>query len=371
MNLELIRSNVSDSYIGFIQYNKGEISNLKIIDLKYETTRRRNNLTAFTTFCGGLVGKNQGIIKNSYVQGTICVSDYNIYVGGLTGFTTGGSVINCGTNIDLQATIINSNGSSFNDGHIGGLAGYSNGSSTIIENSYSINNIVSNNLRFIGGLVGNVNGTNLKYCFANSNIKASYYYSVGVSIGGLCGGASAEVNYCYSEGSINLNSNAQSIVGGLLGSASGTIRTSYSTVNINVDINSSSNSSSNAYCGGLLGSYYRNTGEYVYHSFADNKINVKSIYQTYVGAITGINLLSSNPFVNCKYNNENSITGSIIDLHGEGVSKETLQNKSMLSKLNFCDYVSSEDLLLNPKNAWIYQDSFYPKLFFEHNYLGS
>ncbi len=101
---------------------------------------------------GGLVGRNDGTIEESYATGD--VSCNLSYAGGLIGENQG-TISNSYATGDVEG----------NDESAGGLVGYSNGGT--IENTYAAIGVVSGRDPFIGGLVGCKTGT--------ITITASYF----------------------------------------------------------------------------------------------------------------------------------------------------------------------------------------------------
>ena len=149
---------------------------------------------------GGLVGKNDGTITNSYATGNIIVEGKmdnvrRVVAGGLAGWNTG-------TITNSYATA-NVTGVSFD--YLGGLVGLNTG--TAINNSYATGNVTCNGPSgFVGGLVGLNNGTAINNSYATGNLTCS-----GVSdfVGGLVGNnLNKVISNCY------WNNNAAQTVNG-------------------------------------------------------------------------------------------------------------------------------------------------------------
>jgi len=165
------------------------------------------NVTGADTV-GGLVGRNNGTISNSYVTGSVSGGSY---VGGLVG--------------QNYNTISNSYATSHVTGtgywRIGGLVGM-NQQSSVIRNSYATGDVTGGSASSVGGLVGILN--------SNSQVSNSYatgnVTSTGNKIGGLVGssygGASTVISNSYSSGHVT-----GSGIGGLVGSNGATVSNSF------------------------------------------------------------------------------------------------------------------------------------------------
>ncbi|MDO9578363.1 MAG: T9SS type A sorting domain-containing protein [Candidatus Cloacimonadales bacterium] len=111
---------------------------------------------------GGLVGKNQGTISNSYITGS--VSGGSSGVGGIVGY-------------HLYSNISNSyNTGSVSGGNaVGGLVGNQNYG--VISNSYSTGSVNVNGGSFIGGFVGmSTNGT-VSNCYSSGSVSGGLGFS--------------------------------------------------------------------------------------------------------------------------------------------------------------------------------------------------
>jgi len=148
---------------------------------------------------GGLVGKNEGSVSNSYSIGSVTG---NLNVGGLVGWNFGGTV-----------TVTYSSGSVTGQSNVGGLVGWSTGT---LSNSYSTGSVTGNSS--VGGLTGKNGGT-------ASNSYATGSVTGNDNVGGLLGknDKTGSVSDSYSTGSVTANTN----VGGLLGKNQGTVSNSF------------------------------------------------------------------------------------------------------------------------------------------------
>ncbi len=143
----------------------------------------------------------------------------NNYVGGLIGRSYGASVS------DSHAT-----GSVSGEYRIGGLVGYGNSSSTVV-NSYASGSLIARgNSSAVGGLIGGNLGIVVD-SYALSSILANG--SEGRSVGGLVGNNGGTINNGYALGSVVVNAiRGGSSIGGLVGSNAGTITNNYALGNL-------------------------------------------------------------------------------------------------------------------------------------------
>ena len=178
---------------------------------------------------GGLVGRNEGSVSNSYSGGNVIgESD----VGGLAGVNTG-TVINCYFSGNVTG-----------DSEVGGLVGSNLGP---VNECYSAGNVIGSS--HVGGLVGY--NDNLHVTFPDEDeflgTVISSYSSSNITgdstVGGLVGRNSplSTVSTSYSSGSVTGDEH----VGGLVGANGGTVTKSYATGNVT--------GQGGYYSGGLVG----------------------------------------------------------------------------------------------------------------------
>jgi uncharacterized repeat protein (TIGR02543 family) len=124
---------------------------------------------------GGVVGYNIGIITNCYNTGT--VSGYQSS-GGVDGYNIG-TIANC-----------YNTGTVSGDHYLGGMVGQNYLYGTI-TNCYNTG-AVSGTGNYVGGIIGynNVDAT-VTNCFNTANVSGPIYF------GGVAGGSSGALNYCY------------------------------------------------------------------------------------------------------------------------------------------------------------------------------
>jgi hypothetical protein len=160
------------------------------------------NITA-RSHVGGLVGRNEGDVSDSYSTGRVTGDEY---VGGLVGVNDGAVSNSCST------------GSVTGEDSIGGLVG-SNGNYGAVSNSYSTDNVTGREA--VGGLVG------VNYFGIVSNSYSSGSVAGGYVVGGIVGANAGDVSDCYSTGSVT----GEDFIGGLVGinGKGSTVSNSYST----------------------------------------------------------------------------------------------------------------------------------------------
>ena len=174
---------------------------------------------------GGLVGRNNGIVSNSYCSGNVAGDDY---VGGMIGYNWNGSVSNSYSagNVAGQRDVgglVGINGGALTNCYstsgvtgwysTGGLGGTNKGS---VANSYSSGTV--NAWYSVGALIGTNEGS-LSNSYSSGSVTGWY------SVGGLVGVNSQTVSNAHSSASVS----GRSDVGGLVGTNHGPVRDSYVT----------------------------------------------------------------------------------------------------------------------------------------------
>ena len=190
--------NISDTtgaqYGGLFGYlgNSAAISNLGLTDASITATSGSDDANA-----GGLAGRNNGSITNSYATGSVSSTDDS-------GARASG----------------------------GGLAGRNDGS---ITNSYATGSVESSSISNAsgGGLVGQNSGGIISNSFATGRVESSVSGIFGTNVssgGGLAGWSSGTISNSYATGSVSSTDgggSSSSSSGGLAGWSSGTISASY------------------------------------------------------------------------------------------------------------------------------------------------
>ena len=312
----------ADEYIGSLAgYSGAEINDCSAILITIECE---------DSYAGGLVGQNMGSISNSYTSGTV-KADY-MQAGGLVGYNYynaslgySAAIENCYSDVDVSYLNLSENELD----SAGGLVGYNSGGSII--DCYALGDVTGH--EDIGGLVGeNFQGTIID-CYAEGDVTGtsdydgytSYYVGglIGVNgyqslvknsyaegnvsgyhnVGGLAGYNSADIEDCSAYGTVF----GYSKVGGLVGDNSGSIIKSFAKGNI----------SGSAYVGGLSG--YSSYGT-IQQSFAEGNVNGGATVGGLVGSI------QSSSVNNCYATGDVSGTGEVGGLVGYVSIDGTIEN---------------------------------------------
>ena len=173
-NLQINRGDLR--LVGLFSAITGVIRNIKLVDLRVEGG----------SDVGGLVGRNDGTIINSNVDGSVAGASYRI--GGLVGRN------------ERDAIIINSyaRGSVAGDSWIGGLNGVNSGR---IINSYAVVDVRGME-QDVGGLVGRSDGlrsSEIVNSYAAGSVSASGTKAIGGLLGRLTGLARVADSYSIAE----------------------------------------------------------------------------------------------------------------------------------------------------------------------------
>lgn len=136
-------------------------------------------------FTGGLVGFNDGVIQNSFTNGTV---SGDTTTGGISGRNEG--------NIENTYFIGNINANAT----IGGLSGANGG---VIKNSYSVLNVPITGEEYVGGLVGMNKSGNIINSFVVGDVKAPHFAT---SVGYM---GTIENSYPYAGSTVNDKYNIQ------------------------------------------------------------------------------------------------------------------------------------------------------------------
>jgi hypothetical protein len=184
----------------------------KIINLTIDANVAENDfLGLFGNIEHGEV--NNIILENVSITG----GNYSIYIGGLVGSNSNGSISNC------SSTSINIDGF----GQIGGLVGSNGGAVSNCSSTGVISGVAFN----IGGLAGSNSGGNISYCITTVTVTGG---DDSEDLGGLVGyNSSGDINNCHSTGTVIGGENTW-ILGGLVGyNRLGNISNCYSTCEVN------------------------------------------------------------------------------------------------------------------------------------------
>ncbi len=177
-------------FVGLFAYNSGIIKKLGVENFEINT-----QIESSFGYAGGLVGSNDfGMLEQCYGNGTVTfASNFDCYVGGLVGRNTG-IVTNSYAAVNVSGSTTDWHRTNFN--YVGGLIGCSSG---IVSYCYSTGDVFSNSADvagYVGGLVGCVENASVGYnntfyssivdCFATGNVSCSFDRQDAL-IGGLVG----------------------------------------------------------------------------------------------------------------------------------------------------------------------------------------
>lgn len=147
-------------------------------------------------------------ISDSKIENVSTASNKGQYVGAIAG--SAGTIENC--HVTDSVTV---HGKSYT----GGVAGYVNKGITKSSNAAKVTSEGSN----VGGITGNMNGTNMLACYNSGTITGASL------VGGLAGAlySGGTIDSCYNTGAVTATS-TKGVAGGLLGNfRSGTLTNSY------------------------------------------------------------------------------------------------------------------------------------------------
>ena len=213
--------NSSANYVGFFGVT-GTGSEIRNLGLEHGSV---TGGTGNSTYTGGLVGLNQGIITASYATASVTGGTGTTnYTGGLVGLNHEGS-------ISASYATASVTGGTGGIASTGGLVGWNQGS---ISASYATASVTGGTDAYAGGLVGwNVSGT-ISASYATGSVTAtgeSY-----TSTGGLVGyNLQGSISASYATASVTggtEGTGASAPTGGLVGWNDGTIIASYATASV-------------------------------------------------------------------------------------------------------------------------------------------
>ena len=318
----------SDQYVGIFGILRGRVQNLIIENIKAKSSYKGG-----ITYVGGLAGwaNPQKDIENIHIIGNNIIQDSNnstnSSIGGMFGWLSG-TINNCSTTGQVITEALG-------DRVVGGLIGVADG--TIIENCSSnavvINNSDEDKMCKLGGLIGDYSGPSMAKSVLigdcntngkviNNSIKLSYSNLVlgGVIGQYLQGNNRYNVNNLYSESVIRSKSSGE--IGGLIGFSAGNVDNCYTNVMIEID---SIGIGSLAAVGGLIGvcSDIRGSEPVIQNSYSSGNLIIKKEISTiYLGGLIGQSTVT-NPSLNqgkMKTILKNSFSSINIDIIEHGSS---------------------------------------------------
>ncbi len=322
-NHTIINLHINHSHglsIGLFGYTglEAEVKNIGLVN---------NNITG-KRYVGGLVGRNSGIVSNSYATGSTS-GDTN--VGGLVGYNQFNGMVS------YSYATGEVSGSEF----VGGLVGWNR--LCTIENSYATGT-VNGGYGGTGGLVGYNTGI-ISNNYANADVR-------GINlVGGLVGTNSGSVEDSRNSGEVKGIEN----VGGLVGrnfdgdvvnsSTKGDVTGDYNVgglVGYNWDgrvssSNAGNNVSGKSHVGGLIGYLFRFNHGFMSESYFTGSVDGTSN----VGGLVGFNL-GSNTIFNSHYNIDSVVINGGHHVTRGGMFDAQYQDWFFSGmKLNISDYNDS------------------------------
>lgn len=268
--------------------SSASISDIEVLDLIINSDD--------STYVGGLVGKNYGILDNSKISG-LCIKNGQ-YVGGVAGYN-GGEIAHCIVEADDNLkeipegqteevaldTKIYANGKSAR--FVGGVVGYNAKSIYCCKTEIIVEGVSTENGSYVGGVVGNnASGANvILSAKVGGNTQAG---GNSIRLGGVVGINSGSIDRCYSElSAVTAAKNYSSYVGGIAGETQqGSITSSYFDGSIE-----------GYYVGGIVGNNYNATIE---KSYSNASILASS-------KIGGLAYRTQGTIKNCYFNATNQI----------------------------------------------------------------
>ncbi len=193
-----VSSVATTKYFGLFGYLKGTVDGIRIAGDSEIKLSDQGDYNA-GLLCGYLDGGSyvkHCNIEDSYITGTKL--DGSIYIGGLTGYNaqaTGDGSENGRTYSCVVKTTISLEGNGSSSITAGGVIGLSYGKvldcHAVVD--MTATSFSTSNESYLGGIIGRVDGGNLKYCSASGDIRA------GVGSHAITGGAFGYVNSLYAN----------------------------------------------------------------------------------------------------------------------------------------------------------------------------
>lgn len=192
-----------------------------------------------TTYVGGVVGRNNGVVTSAVAEVRIKTKSVGLsvpsYVGSIVGYNVNGTIEGCSSNeYDVLGYLLKNYTNTENDLTnvtvyaystdanivVGGVLGMSEGSASIISDSYSYDNVCGVSTKgnvYAGGLGGWLkDGATVSDCLATGN-AVSVSESGNAYAAGFVAASKAEYSFCYSMGMPVANTTSgQSGTGGFI-----------------------------------------------------------------------------------------------------------------------------------------------------------
>lgn len=314
----------------------------KVSGLYYDGTER---YIGFFGNVGSYDYPGMGSVKDLTVDGYFCSTNGN--VGGIAGFSY--SDISGCTNL---ATIIGTS-------YVGGIAGYSNGKSSVLTNVSNCHNhgtitgTITSYDAFAGGIVGYAENTNFSNCTNDASVSGRS--EIGGIISRMYG--YGDINNCHNSGSLTATSiNNSNNLGGILGSRSAEWGSSIP-FNMTGCSNTGTVTGAYQYVGGLIGAVY-----YVSFTIRDcyNRgavTNNTTNSDQYTGGVIGyldVNSVFENVYSAAPVNLPNAINkygygGFIYVSYNKPVEFRNCYYDNELTSFPFC---SNQNAIIDPSSVY-------------------
>ena len=168
-----------------------EIRNIKVVIAD-------NGAVKSSSFAGGLVGINKGLIMNCSVSGSVEGNAVMVSIGGITGENSG-TIMDCSFNGRCFSQNLTTNTSTIAT-LIGGIAGMNSGS---ISECYTAGRVSSREISHIGGIVGeNSDVGQISDCYSDAVVSSGYSNNNDYG-GGIAGYNFGKIEHCYACGDVS------------------------------------------------------------------------------------------------------------------------------------------------------------------------
>jgi len=142
INVNITNNNQYGTAGGIVGWNYGIVQNCYV-----------TGIVTGAEYTGGIVGVNRGTVQNCYVTGIVTGAES----GGIVGSNWEGLVQKCYSNVTVTGSMV------------GGIVGY-NRSNSIVQNCYSMGDVINNSSSgWSGGIVGNNSGPVLN-CYSTGSV---------------------------------------------------------------------------------------------------------------------------------------------------------------------------------------------------------
>lgn len=321
VNLQIHDAMYTDRDTGLFGYNSGIIKNLIISDSHISSVSYPSNI-------GCIVGQNEyvGIVENCSTINSKLTSSAGKTMGGIVGYNEG-IIKDCSN----QANITSSKAA-----RVGGICGSNAGGGALIgliQRCVNSGRITLGAPSQSGARVGGIAGTNGSESIIefSANTGSVSVNAESALVGGISGDLYGTIQQCYNAGSVDVTTKNNLYAGGILGlNESGVIENSY---NIAPVSGSHTGYSGEAFIGGVVG---KNASVFdTFNCYAACSVSGKgSSTAIYVGYVCGYN--STSTIENCYYlGTENNAVGFGDSTRIYSVSSEAFSSSATFNNFDF------------------------------------